>query len=76
MHQCNEVFGEIRAGGSSLARPRADFLVLMRVVKHGIIYTLYSRPSVKQKKHFRYAQYAITLNDSVALPYAEKNFWV
>ncbi len=27
-HITHEVFGEIRAGGSSLARPRADFLVI------------------------------------------------
>ncbi len=26
-HITHEVFGEIRAGGSSLARPRADLLV-------------------------------------------------
>ncbi len=29
-HISHEVFGEIRAGGSSLARPRADFLVSLR----------------------------------------------
>ncbi len=30
-HITHEVFGEIRAGGSSLARPRADLLVLTAI---------------------------------------------
>ncbi len=34
-HISHEIFGEIRAGGSSLARPRADFLVLNALLLEG-----------------------------------------
>ncbi len=31
-HKTHEVFGEIRAGGSPLAHPRADFLVFDKFI--------------------------------------------